>query len=157
MLYIPFEPVSLSLFEDLLARGYSEFVLQRFQWPGIEKGTAFLLSVYADQQLAAEHGHHLQQNEGKVLSGQLGVDKINKLLESGSGYRIFLNKIKDNNWEKRMLKYFKVNIVNYLQQKTRFKRTDPLDILFTLEHGRVIAVIDNGKTKKIVSALELIS
>lgn len=54
------------------------------------------------------------------------ADKIESLLETGSGYRIFLNRIKEENWDKRMLKLYEKNIVNYLRTKTRFQRKNPI-------------------------------
>lgn len=78
------------------------------------------------------------------------------LLETGSGYRIFLNRIKEENWDKRMLKLYEKNIVNYLRTKTKFQRKNPIDILFSLEYGRVVATISDGQTQKKVFAIEIL-
>lgn len=56
-----------------------------------------------------------------------------------------------------MLRMYESKIVGYLRNQTTFKRKDPIDILFTLEHGRVWAIITDGKTQKKVRAIELIS
>jgi len=155
-MYIPFEQVTIKLFQDLVKRGYKDFVLQRFEWPSVVHRKGFLLSAYADKQSAAEHAFELDAKEGKALHLPDDIENIEKLLEVNSGYRIFLNKIKYQDWEKRMLKFYKNNIVNYLRFNTRFKRKDPVEILFTLEHGRVKAVIESAGLRKEVKAYDLI-
>lgn len=156
MLYIPFEQVTLNLFHDMVSRGYKDFVLQKFEWPGVVQGKGFLLSAYENKEQANEHVVELDIKEGKALHIPEDIENIEKLLEVNSGYRIFLNKLRDQDWEKRMLKYYKVNIVNYLRFNTRFKRKDPVDILFTLEFGRVKAVIESAGIRKEVKAFDLI-
>ncbi len=157
MLYNPFEPVTLSLFDELVESGYDYFVLQRFNWPGVKEKTGFLLTPYDDRKNAEEHVFYLNSNEGKSLQFPEDVEKIDSLLSVGSGYRIFLNRIKDENWETRMKKFYEKNIINYLRTKTQFKRTDHIDIYFSLEYGRVMAEITNGETKKRTLAIELLS
>lgn len=156
MLYIPFEQISLKFYHDLVSRGYRDFVLQKFEWPSVNNGKGFLLSAYENKDHADEHAFELDIKEGKALHIPQDFEKIEKLLEVNSGYRIFLNKIRDSDWEKRMLKYYKVNIVNYLRFNTQFKRKDPVDILFTLEYGRVKAVIESAGIRKEVKAYDLI-
>ncbi|NGM72846.1 hypothetical protein [Sphingobacterium sp. SGL-16] len=156
MLYVPFEQLTHKLFNDLITRGYKDYVLQKFDWPGVNHGKGFLLSAYENKERANQHAVELDVKEGKALHLPEDFEKIEKLLEVNSGYRIFLNKIRDLDWEKRMLKYYKVNIVNYLRFNTRFKRKDPVDILFTLEHGRVKAVIESAGLRKEVKAYDLI-
>ncbi|WP_153848425.1 hypothetical protein [Sphingobacterium paramultivorum] len=156
MLYNPFEPVTKDLFNELVESGYDYFVLQRLNWPGIKENTGFLLTPYDEQKQAEEHAFHLGAKEGKSVRIPDDIEKIDSLLLVGSGYRIFLNRIKDENWESRMKKFYEKNIINYLRTKTRFKRTDHIDIYFRLEHGRVIAEITNGETKKNVPAIDLL-
>lgn len=156
MLYIPFEQLTSILFHDLVTRGYNGYVLQKFEWPGVNQGKGFLLSAYADKEQATNHATALGVKEGKALIVPEDLEKIDQLLEESSGYKIFLNKIKDLDWEKRMLKYYKVNIVNYLRFNTLFKRKDPVDILFTLEYGRVKAVIESAEIRKEIKAFDLI-
>ena len=55
-----------------------------------------------------------------------------------------------------MLKFYKNNIVNYSRFNSRFKRKDPVEILFTLEHGRVKAVIESTGLRKELKAYDLI-
>src|SRR5690606_29544008 len=156
MLYIPFEEVTLNLFHDLVSRGYKDFVLQKFEWPSVTFGKGFLLSAYETKELTHAHAFELDVKEGKSLHIPDDFEKIEKLLEVNSGYRIFLNKIKNLDWKKRMLKHYNLNIVNYLRYHTKFKRTDKIDILFTLEYGRIQAIIESNGTRKEVNAFDLI-
>ncbi|WP_294184343.1 hypothetical protein [uncultured Sphingobacterium sp.] len=55
-----------------------------------------------------------------------------------------------------MLKLYEKNIVNYLRTKTRFQRENPIDILFSLEYGRVVATITDRQTQKKVFAIEIL-
>lgn len=156
MLYNPFEPVTKDLFSELVESGYENFVLQRFNWPGIKEKSGFLLTPYDEKKKAEEHAFHLDPKEGKSLQIPIDTEKINLLLTIGSGYRIFLNRIKDEHWESRMKKLYEKNIINYLRTKTRFKRTDHIDIYFSLEYGRVIAEITNGETHKKAFAIDIL-
>ncbi|WP_164112022.1 MULTISPECIES: hypothetical protein [Sphingobacterium] len=155
-MYIPFEQVTVKLFHELVARGYKHYVLQRFSWPSVAKGTGFLLSAYENLEDADRHAAQLDAKEGKALHLPDGAVKIADLLEVNSGYRLFLNKFKDENWNTRMLKWYEKNIINYLRIKTRFRSKDPIDILFTLESGRVWATISSGDKKLKVPAIDLI-
>lgn len=156
MVYIPFNQLTSDSFAAIVTNGYSNFVVQRFEWPGVEHNTGFLLSPYMEHADALAHAFHLAPKEGKALTLPDDLDKIQPLLESGSGYRIYLSRIKEVGWEKRMLRMYKDTIIGYLRNNTRFKRSDSIDILFTLEHGRVWAVISNGNTETRVKAIDLI-
>ncbi|MGF7028933.1 hypothetical protein [Sphingobacterium sp. HSC-15S19] len=156
MLYNPFEQVTKTSFSELIEAGYTDFVLQRFEWPDVKANTGFLLTPYDDSEEAKAHAHHLAVKEGKALQIPEDAEKIDQMLTMGSGYRIFLNQIKEENWDKRMLKMYEKHIVNFLRTKTRFQRKNPIDILFSLEYGRVVAAITDGQTKKKVPAIELL-
>lgn len=156
MLYNPFAPVTKDSFRELVESGYNHFVLQRFEWPGVKEKSGFLLTPYDEQKQAEKHAYNLDIREGKMIQMPEDSEKINTLLTTGSGYRIFLNQIREDNWDKRMLKMYDKNIINYLRTKTRFKCQNPIDITFSLEHGRVIATITDGQTSKKVVALELL-
>lgn len=155
-MYIPFEQVTVKLFHDLVERGYKHYVLQRFEWPGVAKGKGFMLSPYADEQSARVHALELYAKEGKALHLPDDAAKIGDLLRTNSGYRIFINKFSDEDWNTRMLKHYQKAIIQYLQVHTRFKRTDPIDIFFTIESGRVWATISSGDTRKKTPAIDLI-
>ena len=156
MLYNPFEPVTKELFNEMVESGYENFVLQRFNWPGVKDNTGFLLTPYDEKYLAENHAFQLDNREGKSLQLPDDKGKIDALLAVGSGYRIFLNRIKDENWDKRMLKFYEKSIINYLKTHSRFKLKDPIEILFSLENGRVVASISDGKTRKKVKAIDLL-
>ncbi len=156
MLYNPFMQLTQNSFHELVETGYNYCILQRFEWPDVKEKSGFLLTPYDDQMPAKLHGNQLDIKEGKLLQLPQDAEKIEKLLTTGSGYRIFLNQIKEENWSKRMLKMYDKNIINYLRTKTKFQRKNPIDITFSLEYGRVIAVITDGQTTKRVTALELL-
>lgn len=156
MLYNPFAPVTKDTFRELVESGYSLFVLQRFEWPGVKEKSGFLLTPYDEQEQAEIHTNHLVIKEGKLIRMPEDAEKVNVLLTTGSGYRIFLNQIREDNWDKRMLKMYEKSIVNFLRTKTKFQRKNPIDITFTLEYGRVFAIITDGQTTKKVAALELL-
>lgn len=59
MLYNPFEQVTMESFHNLVEAGYSNFVLQRFEWPSVKEKTAFLLTPYDDLLAAKEHASQL--------------------------------------------------------------------------------------------------
>lgn len=90
-------------------------------------------------------GFRLGVKEGRALQLPQDADKIERLLTTTSGYRIFHNPIKEENWDKRMLKLYEKNIVHYLRTKTKFQRKNPIDIL-SLAYGRVVAIISDGSS-----------
>jgi len=157
MLYNPFEQLTRATFQEFLEQGYRDFVLQRFEWPDVVKGTGFLLSPYWSAEEAHTHAAELDPKEGKAIQIPADALNIQQLLETNSGYRIFNNRFREEKWDKRMLRMYESKIVGYLRNQTTFKRNDPIDILFTLEHGRVWAIITDGKTQKKVRAIDLIS
>ncbi|WP_400263272.1 hypothetical protein ACFX5U_09540 [Sphingobacterium sp. SG20118] len=157
MLYNPFEQLTRSNFQDLLEQGYRDFVLQRFEWPDLNKGSGFMLLPYWTAEEAHAHAAELGPKEGKAIRIPADARSIQQMLEVNSGYRIFINLFREEKWNKRMLRMYEGKIINYLRSNTTFKRKNPIDILFTLEHGRVWAVITDGNTQKKVRAIELIA
>lgn len=156
MLYNPFEKVTIDILKTLLSDGNRYFILQRLQWPGSNRNW-FILSAYENKDLAIDHVSHLNLNEGKLLNAPNDIEKISNLLKSGSGYRLFFGRIKDSDWSKRTIRMYQDKIIAYLKTKTNFKRTDHIDILFTLEYGRPIAKISNGTINNIVPAIQLLN
>ncbi|WP_286801812.1 MULTISPECIES: hypothetical protein [Sphingobacterium] len=156
MYYSPFEPVTKYVLNELVESGYENFVLQRLSWPGVKEKTGFLLTPYDEKKDAIEHALHLDPKEGKSIQMPDDIEKLDSLLVFDSAFRIFLNRIKDESWESWMKKIYEKNIINYLRTKTRFKRTNHLDVYFILDHARVIAEITDGETKKKVFAIELL-
>lgn len=156
MLYNPFEPLTRSSFQQFVEQGYRDFVLQRFEWPDVVKGTGFLLSPYRKAVEAHAHAAELGPKEGKAIQIPADAHRIQQLLETNSAYRIFNNRLREENWDRRMLRMYESKIVSYLRSQTTFKRKNPIDILFTLEHGRAWAIISDGQTQKKVKAIDLI-
>ena len=101
-MYIPFEQVTVKLFHDLVERGYKDYVLQRFEWPGLKAGKGFILSPYAAPDAAIAHAHQLSKNEGKALHVPDDAGKIVDLLRVNSDYRVFINKFSDEDWNTRL-------------------------------------------------------
>lgn len=155
-MYIPFLSYTMNSLIETLKTKVPFMVIQRFTWPGIEMGKGFMVSMYDDQEDAFFHGSQLGVKEGKLLILPDDFVKIEPLLQPGSGYRLFVNKLKEDNWNKRMLKIYEKNIINYLRAKTPFTRHDKIDINFGIEFGRVMATITNGEKEIVTEAIKLI-
>lgn len=156
MLYNPFEQLTRSIFHELVDQGFRDFVLQRFEWPDVNTGKGFMLTPYSTQEQADLHAAELGLKEGRAIQIPADAHRIQQLLAIDSGYIIFINRFCEEKWDKRMLRIYQHKIVNYLRNDTRFKRKDPIDIFFTLEYGRVWAIISDGKNQKKVRVIELI-
>ncbi|SEO10904.1 hypothetical protein SAMN05216436_1341 [bacterium A37T11] len=155
-MYIPFEPLTMNLLQLSMQEHNHYIVLQRFSWPGVLPGKGFMASPYADLDEAQVHASQLAPKEGKLLDMRQDALKVQDLLKQGSGYRVFLNTIKDQNWSARMKRVYEGKIIGFLRTKTTFKSKDPIDILFYQEFGRVMAAIQSGDKKVIVPAMEII-
>lgn len=156
-MYNPFVPFTDAVFKQTLQQGTYLLVIQRFNWPLVEKGKGFMVTVYRDTDEAYAHASQLEVNEGKLLDARIQLEKIQSLVAKGSGYRLFLNKFKEANWKSRMMKLYRDKIITYLRFRTPFKARDTIDITFWLEHGRVQATITNGERSISVPAADLIS
>lgn len=156
-MYNPFVPFTDAVFKQTLQQGTYLLVIQRFNWPLVEKGNGFMVTVYRDTDEAYAHASQLEVNEGKLLDARIQLEKIQSLVAKGSGYRLFLNKFKEANWKSRMMKLYRDKIITYLRFRTPFKARDTIDITFWLEHGRVQATITNGERSISVPAADLIS
>lgn len=156
ILYNPFSPYTKSTLKEQISEGNRWFVLQRFKWPLVADGKGFMVTAYQNEEDALWHASQLDEKEGKALHMPDDLHKLEALLQTGSGYRLYLDKIKEENWNKRMLKVYEKPIINFLRARTRFTRKDTIDILFTLELGRVKAKITNGTTEINVNAIDLI-
>lgn len=131
-------------------------MLQRFEWHGVKEKIGFLLTRHEDKASAELHFHYLNVNEGKMLQMPDDAEKMATLLKVGLGCRIFLNKIKVEHWNNRMLNMYEKEITQYLRTKTKFYYKNPIDITFSLIYGRDIATITDGKTSKTAFALDLL-
>lgn len=115
-----------------------------------------MVTAYKHEEDALWHASQLSEKGGKALYLPDDMPKLEALLQKGSGYRLYVDKIKEENWNKRMLKVYEKPIINFLMGRTPFSRKDAIEILFTLELGRVKARITNGTTEIVVNATELI-
>lgn len=156
-MYNPFVPITETLFRQLLQEGYLFFVVQRFDWPLLERGKGFMVSPYSQQDDAVQHAAQLAAKEGKLLDVREDRNKLLQLVAKGSGYRLFLNKFREDHWKARMMRLYKDKIIGYLRARTSFTSRDTIDINITLELGRVMAVISNGERTITVKAIDLIN
>ena len=155
-MYNPFVPFTEEILSSLQKEGKHFLILQRFEWPRLSRKTTFLVTPYPDLGQAKEHEKCLKEKEGKLLDVSRDKDKVVTLLKADSGFDLFLDRFKETNWNKRMLKEYERKIVNYLRSRTTFTRQDSIDINFTLKYGRLIAEV-RAKDKSLdVEAFELI-
>lgn len=155
-MYNPFVQFTEDLLHTFEKESKRYLVLQRFSWPGLKRSTTFLITPYRDMKSARIHEQDLEHNEGKLLDIFKEREKISALLKPGNAYRLYLDKFKETNWNKRMLKEYQRNIVNYLRGRTRFTREDTIDINFVLNNGRLIAEIRAADKYLDVPAYDLI-
>ena len=156
-MYNPFLPFTQIVLTNLIVERKIFLVLQRFEWPMVEKCKGFLVTPYQKIEDAQHHASFLSEGEGKMLDLSVSVDTISTLLAKDSGYQFFLCQFKEENWKSRMTKFYKDKIEAYLRSKTTFTRNDAIDIKFFLEHGRVLAEISNGERNISIKAVDLIS
>lgn len=155
-MYNPFVPFTEDLLHTLEKESKYFLILQRFSWPGLNRRNTFLITPYSDKESAVIHEHNLEHNEGKLLDISKESEKVIALLKPGGGFRLFLDKFKETNWNKRMLKEYQRNIINYLRGRTQFTREDTIDINFVLKYGRLIAEIKAEEKSLEVPAYDLI-
>ncbi|WP_293952355.1 MULTISPECIES: hypothetical protein [unclassified Sphingobacterium] len=159
MLYNPFEQVTKNSFRELVESGYVDFVLQRLEWPDVKEKTGFLLRPYDDKEAADQHAHQLGAKEGRALQLPQDADKIESLLTTGSGYRIFLHtdieiikktfpQLRD---ERRQLDYNydyleNVQAITFPKYPTLYKDKDSSQLALTeMEWGVLPTYIDGPK------------
>lgn len=155
-MYNPFIPFTKAILKAQVREGNRWFVIQRFPWPLVAAGKGFMVTAYQKEEDALWHASQLAEKEGKALHLPDDLPKLEALLQTGSEYRLYVDKIKEENWNKRMLKVYEKPIINFLRARTLFNRKDTIDILFTLELGRVKAKITNGTTEIVTDAIDLI-
>lgn len=155
-MYNPFVIFTEEVLSALQNDGMAYLIIQRYSWPGLSRDITFLVTPYANKEMAVEHEQNLQHNEGKLLSISVDRDKILNLLNPVNDYLVFLSIFKETNWNKRMLKEYEQTIVAYLRTRTYFTRQDAIDINFTLKFGRLIAEIRATGKSLDLPALELI-
>ena len=156
MSYNPFVLVDAIMLAQLRNAGYLYIVLQRFSWPGLAAGHSFLLSPYRAMEAAQQHAAALHATEGKSLELAKDEQRLLALMQGNPPIGIFLNQIKDQDWQKKMLQAYKNNIIYYLGHKTAFKRKSSITIHFSQEYGRIYALISDAVDELRVEAMALI-
>lgn len=156
-MYNPFVPLTQEVLPSLEFNGMLFLIIQRFSWPGLKRSTTFLVTPYDELELAKEHEDKLQVNEGKLLDLKSDYNKVLDLLNGEVGFKFFLDKFKETNWNKRMIKEYQRNITNYLASRTSFTRKDAIDINFALKFGHLIAEIRTNDKSLDVPAIYLIT
>lgn len=152
MFFNPFEKLTIESFNKIVQQDYSSFIIQRLEWPGATKRW-FIVSAYKSEIEASEHLAQLSLEEGKMFNLQKAKEVIVDLIRKD--YFIFIGRMY-NDWSKLIFKNYQNKIISFLRFKTSFERKDHIDIVFTLEYGRPIAKISNGKIEKIFPAIELL-
>nr|WP_295933001.1 hypothetical protein [uncultured Dyadobacter sp.] len=153
--YNPFEILNVPMLKQIEQHGNHFIVLQRFNWPGIEPGRAFMGTPYAEQSKAAEHVAHLSEKEGKLLNLNADAVKITDLINDPK-YNLFLSTFRDPNWDNRILKHYQRNIISYLKARIPFRQSNPIDINLSLEYGRLKAVVTANGPEHTFDAYEMI-
>lgn len=156
MKYNPFIPFTEEVLYGLRNEHTNFLIVQRFSWPGLNRSSTFLVTVYYHKEMATEHAQHLEANEGRLIDISKEFDKVLALLQPGSLYRLFTNKFSQTNWERRMLKEYQWKIQDYLARKTSLRPKDKIDISFKLLHGRMVAIIEGKDTLLEVPAIDII-
>lgn len=141
--YNPFNHFTSDTVLQLLKAGAKFIVLQRFQWPGITSGKGFMATPYNLETTANAHVHHLEPNEGKVVSLDPLPDKVRDMLTSDD-YKIFINTVRETKWKNELLRYYRQDIYSYLRSNTDFTTKSPIDIDIYFENGRLTAKITSN-------------
>lgn len=153
--YNPFEILNLPLLRGIIQHGNRVIVLQRFNWPGIAEGHAFMGTPYVDEAKAKKHAAHLSEKEGKLLSMSADAEKITTLIDDPK-YYLFLNTFRDPNWDAKILKHYQIKMISFLRSRMPVPQKDPIDIHLVLEYGRLKAMVNVNGTERTFDAFEMI-
>ncbi|WP_207421124.1 hypothetical protein [Desertivirga brevis] len=145
LFYNPFLPLTEGLLQHMLRKGKPYWVVQRFSWPGIETGKAFMASEYADKLEAEAHAMKLEHGEGKLLDLTIeeALSKLLELIKTGSGYKVFYNSTLDKKNEKKLHKTYVKKVHNYIRS-IAMKNDGGYDVFIRVVNGRVVGIITSG-------------
>ncbi len=141
-------PVTEGLLQHMLRGGKHYWVVQRFSWPGLKPGTAFMASEYADKMEAENHAIQLDRGEGKLmdLSNEEALTKLLDLIKPGSGYKVFYNSTIDKKNEKKLHKTYVKKVGQYIQSIGMKKDEGTgYDVFIRVVNGRVMGIITSGE------------
>ncbi|MCE7065788.1 hypothetical protein [Dyadobacter sp. CY326] len=143
--YNPFLVLDKPYLKALLSSGKYFIVLQRFNWPGLQEGQAFIATPYQDQKAAQKHAKKLTAQEGRMLDVRTEHDKFSKLFNDPR-YVVFVSKFKEGDWQSRVIKHYQKNIHSFLTANTGIALDEKINIELTFEDGHLMAhVISNGE------------
>jgi hypothetical protein len=92
--YNPFEILNQPMIKTIVRQGNQFLVLQRFSWPGLQEGTAFIGTPYVNEIKAREHEKALVAHEGKLLNLTSDLEKLTQLINNPK-YYLFLSRFRD--------------------------------------------------------------
>lgn len=138
--YNPFLVLDMPYLKTLLTKGMYYIVLQRFNWPGLRPGRAFIATAYKDQEKARKHVGNLELSEGRMIDARREMDKFVRLFNDPN-YFLFVSKCKTDDWASKVIRYYYKNIASFISAKTSILPDDPIDISLIIEDGRVKAEV----------------
>ncbi|WP_026632774.1 hypothetical protein [Dyadobacter alkalitolerans] len=143
--YNPFLVLDMPTLKDVVHSGKYFFVVQRFSWPGLPDGQAFIATPYQDQKAAQKHAAKLTAQEGRMLDARTEHGKFSKLFNDPR-YVVFVSKFKEGDWQSRVFKHYQKNINSFLAAKTGIVPDEKTSIELTFEDGHLMAhIVSNGE------------
>ncbi|UTM21804.1 hypothetical protein [Dyadobacter chenhuakuii] len=143
--YNPFVVLDMPTLKDVMYSGKYFIVVQRFRWPGLPDGQAFIATPYQDQKAAQKHAAKLTAQEGKMLDVRAERDKFAKLFNDPR-YVVFVSKFKEGDWQARVIKHYQKNIHSFLTANIGIVSDEKASIELTFEDGHLMAhIISNGE------------
>lgn len=143
VLYNPFDRLTEAMIRYSISSGEIYWVVQRFRWPGVADKKGFIVSRYTVEVEAMAHFSALDPGEGKLLNIWKEAEKITCLMGPGSEYQFFTNTLRED-WEKGLKAAYKDKFIAYIRQ-AHFAGRGAVEINLSLDHGRVIAEMQNEK------------
>jgi hypothetical protein len=138
--YNPFEILNQPMIKTIVRQGDQFLVLQRFSWPGLQDGMAFIGTPYVNEIKAREHEKALAANEGKVLNLTSDLEKLTQLIDDPK-YYLFLCTFRDPKWKSKILHQYQGNILSFLKAKMPIHSPDGVRVDLYLKFGRLTASI----------------
>ncbi|WP_439559025.1 hypothetical protein [Dyadobacter sp.] len=138
--YNPYEILNLPLIRKQLQRGNCYLVLQRFNWPGIKQGQAFIGTIYDQHAKAKLHLSQLTVNEGKILHMETDLEKLIELINSPR-YYLFLSEFSDKNWSENIRKHYHRSITVFLKVNLPDWSGSIADVQLYPKFGKLKAVV----------------
>jgi hypothetical protein len=143
--YNPFLILDMPTLKEMVYSGKYFIVMQRFSWPGLQDGQAFIATPYQDQKAAQKHAGKLTIQEGRMLDARTEQGKFTRLFNDPR-YVVFVSKFKEGDWQSRVVKHYQKNISSFLAAKIGTIPDEKTSIELTLEDGHLMAhIVSNGE------------